>query len=459
MGADMTDWEQWEGRTVEGKYRLRNYLGGSDGRAVFRTGTDEETDAVIKFFAADDAEAEGQRRRWEKARELGHPNLIRIFAAGRTVADGREFFYAVEEFAEENLAQIVPERALTAEEAHGMLGPVVAALEYLHGKGLVHGGIRPANILAARDQVKLSIDSLRNPGEMPCSASACDAPEVAAHGVSPASDVWSLGMTLAEVMTQHVPVWDAARMTAPEVERGIPEPIRGIVQRCLEIDPRKRCGLREMQERLEAGETVAPAIRETAMPAVSPPAGKSGAMWQRWIVPAAVIAVTIFLIARPRLSHGPTGGETSTVQPPVTQQAPVQTVPTERRPAEPEAEKTAAPQPGGMVSGGSEEGGSEAPKDEIVERVMPEVLPSARRTIEGRIRVRVKVGVDANGKVSEARLTDAGPSKYFARVALEGARRWQFAPARDQDEKREWNLAFVFTRTRTEATAARARHN
>jgi len=44
-------------------------------------------------------------------------------------------------------------------------------------------------------------------------------------------------------------------------------------------------------------------------------------------------------------------------------------------------------------------------------------------------------------------------------VALEGARRWKFAPAGDQSGKREWNMLFVFTRARTEATATRARGN
>src|SRR5208283_3749385 len=318
MGADMTDnWAEWEGRTVDGKYLLRNYLGGSDESAVFRTRMDDEiTDAAIKLIATEDAEAEGQLLRWEMASELNHPNLIRILAVGHTVVDGRDVFYAVEEFAEENLGQIVPERALTAEEARGMLGPVVAALEYLHGKGLVHGRIRPANILAIGDQVKVSSDSLREAGEVPRSASAYDAPEVAAHGVSAASDVWSLGATLAEGMTQHVPVWDAARMSAAEIEKGIPEPFRGIVERCLEIDPRKRCGLGEIRDRLaRVGEN-----RE-AMPATQAPTlVRSGGIpersskWSYWIAGIVALGLAILLIARPWSAEKPASKDAS-VQP------------------------------------------------------------------------------------------------------------------------------------------------
>ena len=93
--------------------------------------------------------------------------------------------------------------------------------------------------------------------------------------------------------------------------------------------------------------------------------------------------------------------------------------------------------------------------DDIVERAMPQVSPSARRTISGKLKVRVRVEVDAAGNVTEARLKDAGPSQYFARVALEAARHWKFAPA--PDEKRTWILLFAFTRARTETSATRAR--
>ena len=86
---------------------------------------------------------------------------------------------------------------------------------------------------------------------------------------------------------------------------------------------------------------------------------------------------------------------------------------------------------------------------------MPQVSPSARRTISGKIKVRVRVVVDSAGKVTEARLKDAGPSRYFARVALEAARRWKFAAAPDSN-RRAWTLLFAFTRARTEASASRA---
>ena len=165
-------WKQWTGRNVAGKFTLESYLGGSDHSAVFLTtqstasGSDK---AAIKLIAADrfaaDSGAEKQLARWNSIREWNHPNLIRIFEAGRCDLDGTQLLYVVEEYAEENLAQILPERALTAEETRGMLPPVLQALKFVHNKGFVHGSIQPANILAIGDDVKLSTDSLHVAGE------------------------------------------------------------------------------------------------------------------------------------------------------------------------------------------------------------------------------------------------------------------------------------------------------
>jgi len=447
MGADMTNnWEQWEGRTVDGKFLLGKCLGGSGGSAVFRTQCrdGEVVDAALKLVAAEGADAEKQLRRWQAARELRHANLICILSSGRWAAEGREFLYVVEEYAEENLAQIVPERALTAEEARAMLVAVLGALEYVHGKGMVHGRIRPSDILATGDLIKLSSDNLRAAGEMAPAASAYDAPEVAKTGMSPASDLWSLGITLVEVLTQRLPAWDAAgvKTNAPEVGGGVPEPFRGIAQRCLEMEPSKRCGIREIRDRMEAAKAIGETIRiqEAMTSAATAAAQKERAKWPYWLALAAVIVVAALLMMRALSSSAPEGGESSAVQPTAVQRAPI-----ESAPAQP------APQPAQKKEAAAGDG--------VVERVMPEVSPSARRTIQGKIRVRVRVDVDANGNVAEATLKDAGPSKYFARVALEAAKRWKFAPGRDkgEEESRAWTLLFAFSRERTEASAARAR--
>jgi TonB family protein len=84
------------------------------------------------------------------------------------------------------------------------------------------------------------------------------------------------------------------------------------------------------------------------------------------------------------------------------------------------------------------------------------VPQSARDTIEGRIRVHVKVEVDSSGKVEKATLDSPGPSQYFARLALEASRHWKFDPPRvkGQAVASAWMLRYQFRNTATEVYPA-----
>ncbi len=428
-------WKQWEGRIVGARFPLQSYLGGSDHSAVFLTlrksVAGDSQKAAIKLISAGAADPEKQLLRWKATRDLNHPNLIRIFEAGRCQLDTTDLLYVVEEYAEENLSQILPERALTAEEARATLPPVLAALQFVHDKGFVHGHIQPSNILAIGDQVKLSGDTLSVPAEnrRAGAASAYDPPEAATGTVSAAADVWQLGLTLVEVLTQRLLVWDPARMSAPEIPEAVPEPFRQIAKHCLQVDAAKRWTMAEMSARLGS------ASAESALPAPTP-AQKSvivrqrneSPKWPYWLGLAALVAVAFFWVARPK----PPGPES-------------------------EVQSTAAPQ-------GAAEGAQRATnptntenQSGVVRRVMPQVSPSARSTIQGKIKVRVKVEVDAAGNVADAKFESAGPSKYFSRSALQAAQGWKFSPAAggDQGAAREWMLQFTFSKNGTEASAVR----
>ncbi len=459
------NWKRWEGRTVDGRFPLQSYLGSSDHSAVFLTvtqpsGGDSEK-AAIKLIPADAVDAKQQFSRWKAASELAHPNLIRIFEAGRCELDRTELLYVVMEYAEENLSQILPERTLTAEEARGMLPPILRVLQFLHDEGFVHGHIQPSNILAVADQVKLSSDALSMAGERRGSAratSAYDPPEAATGTISTASDVWQLGMTLIEVLTQHLPVWDRGRMSAPGVPAAVPEPFREIARHCLQVDAGERWTVGEILHRVEADrveavrrgservEPAGPALRsalpdaqtkKTASATAIVAPRKASTKWPYWLGLAAVVAVVFFLIARPK-TLGPPAEEQST-----------------------QGERGAAegPQPAQTSPGDTNTGTiSYDSQNGVVRQVMPQVSASARRTIQGTIKVRVKVDVDAAGNVAKTKLELSGPSKYFSRVALEAAREWKFVAARaDEPALREWKLQFAFSRAKTGVSAAPAK--
>ncbi|MGC1620903.1 MAG: protein kinase, partial [Candidatus Acidiferrum sp.] len=193
--------------------------------------------------------------RWESAAQLSHPHLLRLFSGGRCKVDGNELVYLVMEYAEENLAQILPQRALTPEEARDMLGPVLDALGYLHGKGLVHGDLKPANILASGELLKLSSDTISRAGESQGiirGPGAYDPPEAISGKLTPAADIWSLGAALVEVMTQHLPDWQSGPHSEPAVPASIPAPFQEIARECLRLEPDRRVSIADIGGRLKA---------------------------------------------------------------------------------------------------------------------------------------------------------------------------------------------------------------
>jgi TonB family protein len=483
-------WQAWVGRTVDGRFPLLSYLGGSDHSAVFLTlargSVDDAEKAAIKLILAEAADAEKQLLRWKTASELTHPNLIRIFEVGRCELQGTALLYVVQEYAEESLSQILPERALTAEEARGMLPPILRVLQCVHDTGLAHGRIQPSNILAVADQVKLSSDAMGVVGERRRGAratSAYDPPEAATGEVSPAADRWQLGMTLVEALTQRLPIWDRSRPGVPEVPATVPEPFREIAKHCLQVDPGKRWTIPEISDRLGAGPPV-PTSAQTEK-TVSAPAimaqqimgrqnlgqQKASAKWPYALGLAAVLAVAFFLIARPKRS-GPSAEVQSTqaqhgAVAENSQSAPAPTLPKSKpRLAAPGAAKVGHTRVEGAMpeAGGEEKAVTDTDiantdhQSGVAQRVMPKVSPSARGTIQGKVKVRVKVEVDAAGNVAKATLESAGPSKYFSRAALEAARGWKFSPGQsDESGTREWTLHFAFSRAKTEVSAVRTK--
>ncbi len=252
----MTDaWKQQEGQIVDGRFRLIQYLGGTDSSAVFLTESGKNRDRVaIKLIGADPTDADSQLSRLRRAAKLLHPHLARIFEAGRAQVGSASVVYIITEYAEEDLAQILPDRALTPEEVRDMLPFIIDALQFLHSHGFVHARLKPSNVLAVNDQLKLSLDGVCATGERGApgeKATAYDPPELAPNGPSPAGDVWSLGMTIVEILTRRLPVWEWTGHADPPAPRNLPAPFLEIVRNCLRRDPAMRCTLREISENLD----------------------------------------------------------------------------------------------------------------------------------------------------------------------------------------------------------------
>ena len=376
-------WSQCEGQVVDNKFRLRQFLGETDDSAVFLTSLPEPSSkkAAIKFIPAGTT-ADLQLSLWRRVMQLTHPQLLRIHDIGRCRLANRDRLYVVMEYADEDLSQILPLRSLTDSEAREMLGPVLDALVFLHGHGLIHSRIKPSNILATADQLKLSSDALFPIGESRKSSRRFDphdAPEAAVGPLSPAADVWSLGMTLVETLTQRVPSSQPGSPADPVVPDVLPQPFLDIARHALRRDPRRRWTIPEIAARLNpaafaasAAQTVSPlAVPLSTVPAVpaaklpipdsEPPASKPQAKLPRpqlaktsptqslvlpnYVVPvAAALLVIVAIFALPKiLGHrSDSSSSASTASAPAA--APPSAVEPPARRATPPSPKPSAPQ-------------------------------------------------------------------------------------------------------------------
>jgi TonB family protein len=566
-------WKQSEGQIVDEKFLLQQYLAGTEHSAVFLTecSAPKPQKAAIKFIAADPATADRQLSAWARASHLTHPNLLRILHYGRCRLSRMDLLYVVLEYAEEDLSQVLPDRALTADETRDMLGPLLDALTYLHGKNFVHSHISPANIHAIGDQLRLATDTVFPAGDTRLTSrptDVYDAPEGTGSPLASSADIWSLGATLVEVLTQRAPELPLDNQSNPTFPESLPQPFLDIVRHALRLDPKSRWTLAEIKGCMSPAAAVAAAAGQTASPLAAtsgagtsaqasassvaaapvvpapiapppsprtaevaaagsplaassakvagipaaklpiprkdvppprpqashqPPVAKSAPkqtlVLPNYVVPVlAVVLIIVAIIALPKiLGHRSDSSSSASSAPPKAASAASVPAAPVAKPAVPNSGKTAAEKKSSAAkaldqraSGTSLSAQPAAPapapaslrsdvpapakptnslsaraaRGEVLDQVMPDVSDKARATIQGRVRTSVRVHVDAAGDVSDAESASAGPSKYFADLAVKAVRKWVFTPPEidGRSVPSEWLVQFVFTRSDTKAT-------
>jgi eukaryotic-like serine/threonine-protein kinase len=240
------------GEIVGGVYRLGSVVHHSEASALYETEFGEDgRPAVIAIRRADTPDAVQLPARWRSVIELAHPNLIRLYAAGSSVVNGVPIVYVVMERADESLAGVLAERALSEVETREMLAPTLAALRYLHKNGYAHCNLKPSNILAVGDLLKVSSDSATRVED----------------GGEPTEDMWALGSVIVEAFTRQPPKIEEE--LGPYILRDAPEPYTEIVRHCLVPDPAKRWTADRVATRLDL------LVAAPVSPAAPPPAQDS----------------------------------------------------------------------------------------------------------------------------------------------------------------------------------------
>src|SRR5205823_1244835 len=266
------DWKKFEGHVLNEKFRLQRFLGSTSYGAVFLTQSPppQPKNLAIKFITSG-GNADFQASLLDRVSKLSHPNLLRLLPGARCRLADMDLLFVLMEYAEEDLGRGLHKHPLGEKEAREMLGPLLDALGYIHSKGLAHSHIKPSNVMAIDNQLKLSSDTALPLGE-PRPAyrplDAYDAPEAGSAPVAPSSDIWSLGVTLVEVLTQQAPVSSAESQADPTVPSTIPQPFLDIAQHCLRRDPGLRWTTAQIADCLN------PAPIQVAAPAVTVSAEK-----------------------------------------------------------------------------------------------------------------------------------------------------------------------------------------
>ena len=289
----------------DGRYRILRKLG-SGGMANVYLAEDEELGrrVAIKIlnerYAGDDLFIERFRREAKSAASLSHPNIVSIYDRGE--AEGT-YYIAMEVIEGRSLKELIMTHgALPVHTAIGYAKQLLEALRFAHRHGIIHRDIKPHNVLVSADQqVKANEPRLKvtdfgiarhgasqmtEAGSIMGTAQYLSPEQARGAPVTAASDLYSAGVVLYEMLTGKVPfAGDSAIEIAMKHVNELPKPpsslrpeippeLDQIVLRALAKDPEDRYQTaEEFIEDLERVEAGLPISRSTATAATAILAG------------------------------------------------------------------------------------------------------------------------------------------------------------------------------------------
>ena len=274
-----------EGTLLDGRYRVLRHLG-SGGMASVLLCQDERLgrQVAVKRLHAD-SPADVEQRFVREARLgalLNHPNVVTVYD---TATDSEGVLIVMEYVAGEALSLTLKRGPLRSERVGLMVRDLGAALDHLHGHGVVHRDVKPGNVLLRKDGVTKLVDlgiataadqtRITRSGMVLGTASYMAPEQLEGGEAGPATDIYALSVVAYEALTGQrarsgrTPIEIAHRIATeppPDLRErlpGAPAAAAHLLEQGMARDPAERPGSAgELSSRLaRALEEPAPAQR------------------------------------------------------------------------------------------------------------------------------------------------------------------------------------------------------
>jgi serine/threonine-protein kinase len=263
MDPHANDADALVGRSLGGRYRIERAMARGGMATVYRARDERlERPVAVKVLAARYADQPGFSERFlaeaRIAASLSHPNLAHVYDSGRDA--GLSFMVLEVLDRHRSVRSVLRDQGRLAPGRAVQVGlDVLAGLEPLHASGLVHCDIKPGNVMVGPDGTKLIDFGIARPldGEASGSTSigslhAMSPEQLRGQPLTPASDLFAVGVLLYECLTGRVPfagsspgeVLDAQQRGLPPapsaLAEGIVQLLDEVVLQALRTEPARR---------------------------------------------------------------------------------------------------------------------------------------------------------------------------------------------------------------------------
>jgi beta-lactam-binding protein with PASTA domain len=313
---------------VDGRYRITGRIGSGGMADVYcaqdsHLGREVAIKVLHRRFARDREFVERFRREASAAASLNHPNVVNVFDRGEH--DGT-YYIAMENLPGRTLKEVIQQEAPMGQRRTIDLAiQILQAAGFAHRRGVVHRDFKPHNVIVGPDDrlkvtdfgiARAGASEMTETGSIMGTAQYISPEQAQGHHVEAASDIYSIGIVLYEMLTGRVPFeGESAVAIALKHVSELPTPIRSVrpdvhpvldaaVMRALAKDPHQRyrsaeefvAALQSARAAIEVGgngqdtagfaPVVAPA--PPAGPAEPPPGERQRNRWP-WILAALLL--------------------------------------------------------------------------------------------------------------------------------------------------------------------------